>query len=378
MKYFDYAASAPLYPEVLVELTKSFAEDFANPNAIHSLGYDLFEKIESHRASFLKNLGAKASDKFYFLSSATEANNTVIKGLKINVDDIIFYSPADHPSVVVPVESLGAKHESFKILDNGLIDEEDFTERLKNHPATKLVVLTLVNNQSGMIQDVLKLAELTKKYSSAHVHIDAVQGLGKIPFKLSSHIDSVSVTSHKIGGPKGVAGLYLKSSHKVNPLIIGGGQEEGFRSSTVAYPLIAAFHLASMISLKNLEINLQKNNAIKEEVTNKLKSLHEEIIFPFQERSSGHILMFIVPGISSDILIRHLEREKIYLSSTSACSSRISGFNPTLMAMNIEEKFHKNVIRLSLGVPTTKEEGLLFVDKFSEIYHNIKKIQKKK
>lgn len=375
MNYFDYAASSMIYPEVLESLARTQSEDFANPGAQHLLGQKLYEKIEDCRYSFLKFLGGSRNDFFIFTSSATESNNTVIRGLPLNAGDVILFSLADHPSVTVPIIKMAELHkiELREILLNtdGTINEDHFLEALDKK--VKLVVLTHVNNQSGVVHDVESLSLRVKEKSTAHVHIDAVQSFGKIPFKVSTAIDSVSLTSHKIGGPKGIAGLYLKADHKVQPLIWGGAQEHGFRSSTQAFPLIEGFHLATKITLSAQAASFSHVALMNEMIRAKLSAGLTTALFPFNS-TSPYIVAFILPGISSDIILRHLEMKKVYISSTAACSSKVLGFNSSLFAMNIPEKNHKNFLRISLGPKTSLIEVENLIEEFLNVWRSLKPI----
>lgn len=374
MNYFDHAASTFLYPEVLDQLQSSLKEDFANPSAQHILGHDLGEKISFYREDFLKTLGASKNDSFIFTSSATESNNTVIKGITFSEGDTILYCRADHPSVTAPVENTGVQLKEILLNNDGVINVESFELLLDS--SVKLVVLTHVNNQNGVIQDIDLLARLVKEKSGAHVHIDAVQSFGKIPFKLIPAIDSISMTSHKIGGPKGIAGLYLKNDHNVKPLLLGGGQENGFRSSTESFPLIKAFHQATKIAINELSFSSQKINQLSEVIRLELLHAIPTIQMPFMV-TSPYIVSFILPGISSDIILRHLEIRDVFISSTSACSSKQTGVNPTLSAMHISERFHKNFLRISLGPKTTEEEVKVLLKEFVNVWDSVKHMQRR-
>ncbi len=373
MNYFDHAASSALYPEVLEVLFKAHKDHFSNPGSMHALGYALHESIEECRLGFLNALGAKSLDQFIFTSSATESNNTVISGLDFSNGDALLYSKADHPSVTAPIENLkfylNLEAKEMKLLQDGSIDLEHFESLLDQN--IKLVVLTHVNNQSGVINPINKLARMIKERTSAHVHIDAVQSFGKFIFKVTPDMDSMSVTSHKIGGPKGVAGLFLKHDHKVRPLLFGGGQENGFRASTQAYPLIVAFFKAMKISNFDLDTKLQKVQLMNDKIKKNLKENISSLEFPF-EHSSPYIIPMLLPLISSDIILRHLEVREVLISSTSACSSKVKGFNPSLAALNIPEKYHKNFLRISLSSINTDKEVDCLIEKFIEVWCSVK------
>lgn len=378
MNYFDHAATSPIYPEVLDILSKSLREDFANPSSQHLLGHALKENIDQIRMDFIKMLKAKSDDHFHFTSSATESNNTVIRGLSFNEGDSILFSRADHPSVVAPIEFV-ANQKNLKLIEipmesDGTINLEKFKELLD--PSIKLVALTSVNNQSGVINDIESLSHLVKEKTKAHIHLDAVQSFGKIPLVLNTTIDSVSITSHKIGGPKGIAGLFLKKNHSVSALLLGGGQENGFRSSTEAYPLIVAFHKAMKLSTANLEVELARLRLLTDSIHSQMSAEISSLLTPFK-KTSPYIFSFLIPGISSDIVLRHLERREIYISSTSACSSRKTGFNPSLFAMGIPEHYHKNFLRISLGRTTSEREVETLIAEFKNVWSDIKHLKGK-
>ncbi|MFA6238350.1 MAG: aminotransferase class V-fold PLP-dependent enzyme [Bacteriovorax sp.] len=377
MKYFDHAASTSIYPEVLDSMIRTFKEDFANPNSRHLFGSALLKKIDDVRVFFLQTLKADKHDLFIFTSSATESNNTVIKGMIFNEGDTILYSKADHASMVEPIEAIAIEKKlKLKIIPldkRGLIDIEEFKNLLSQD--VKLVAITHVNNQSGVINDIHLLAGLVKEYTAAHVHVDAVQSFTKISFNVSGNIDSSSMTSHKIGGPKGVAGLFLKQNHKIKPLLMGGGQEYGLRSSTQAFPLIKAFADAARISLNKMDESFINALNLNETVKTFLSTHIPAAKFPFVN-TSPYILTFILPGIPSDVLLRRLEQRSFILSSTAACSSKIKGFNPTLASLNISETFHKNVLRLSFGHDTSKESVDLLNTAFLEVWNDLKFLTK--
>lgn len=371
MIYFDHAATTNIEYEVYDFLVQSLKEDFANPSSSHKLGKALQEKIQTAKLDFLKMLGAKATDHFYFTASATESNNTIIKGFNWNAGDAVVFSLADHKSIVEPMlklKSLGVDLININHHQDGTLN----LDSLVANDRVKLVVLSHVNNQSGTIVDLNSSAKLIKElYPKSHLHIDMVQSFTKLDSKINSFIDSVSIAAHKIGGPKGVGGLYLKAGHTVNPLIHGGGQQADFRSGTETYSLDLSFKLAADLRLKTHLADFK----IAEKNINLLKLGIKNIIsnseFPFIN-TSPYILCFIVPKISSDILLRHLEQKNIFLSSTSACSSKVKGFNSTLAALGINEKFHKNVIRLSISKYTTEEEVTEFLSTLSTVWSDLK------
>lgn len=376
MIYLDYAASAPIGAGALNILETSMKEDFANPSSAHKLGKGLHKRIETSRSDFLGFLGAPAGDRLVFTASATECNNMVMMGTGLKEGDNVAVCFADHPSVTAPAEQLAERN--VRIMDiplkpDGAIDEPAFLQSLDD--TVKLVVLSHVNNSSGVITDVCRFSQEIKKINpGTHVHVDAAQGFGKLPLfvrECQKGIDTLCISAHKIGGPKGAAALYLNSGVNVAPLLYGGGQEEGLRASTRAAPLIYSFTEAARDAIENLEPSLAHVTELNRLTRELVKKKIDAAEFPFAETSSPYILAFLLPGISSDIILRHLEQKEIYISSTSACSSKIKGANAVFTALHIPPNRQKNVLRVSFAKQTTKKEVETFCDTLAIIYDEL-------
>ncbi len=358
MIYLDYAATSPMKLEVLESFTKALTQDFANPSSAHKLGKSLHKRVEQIQKELLKDFDSKGT--LLFTSGATESNNTVIKGINYLPDDEILYDAADHPSVVKVVETLSVKRVSFSSKDlHSLLNEK-----------TRLLILTHVHNLSGKINPYLsQLEDIKNKYPRVHIHVDGAQAFGKFPI---DHIscDSYGFSGHKMGAPKGIGGLFLAPQISINTLIDGGQQQDGKRSGTINYPMIEAVYEAYQ-----RKDSLEPLYHLKETVMGKIGEYFD---FPFEkEETSPYILLARCEKISSDILLRFLEMKDIYVSSSSACSSKIKGFNPTYLAMGIQEKHHKNIIRISFSSLTTFEEIERFCkaieETFSELGHLLRK-----
>jgi cysteine desulfurase len=342
MLYFDHAASTPMPGEIRQLLSESLERDFANPAASHRLGRELNAKMQECRTWFLNALGKKRG-QIIFTSSATESNNMVVKGLgalaTVHVD-------ADsHASLTAPAKTV-------KLQETG----------------TKLALLSWVNGQSGKISDLeQQIKQLRSEHTRIHIHVDAVQGFGKIPGNLNN-VDSIALSSHKIGGPKGVALLWIDEGVKLSPLLEGGGHEDGLRSSTPAAPLIFAFQAAAKKSLERQAESLEQIKQLNLRLRTELLSISPQIRFPFESsQTSPYILMLVIPQIPSDIVLRFLEERHVYLSSTSACSSRQKGDNPIFSAMGLPLSEHKHVLRISLGQETSAVEVDQLLQNFSQV-----------
>ncbi|WP_372653842.1 cysteine desulfurase family protein [Halobacteriovorax sp.] len=374
MIYLDHAASTPIVESALNIYIKSLREDFANPSAAHKLGKSSMKKVERARQLILKSLKGSKKDQLIFLSSATEANNLAIKGIKLLPSDRVHYSVGDHPSTSEPVKSLNSQLVEIPLLEGGVIDEAKFLESLDKD--SKLVVLSHVNNQSGNHYDILSLGKKVKdKFPNIHIHVDGVQGLTKVETNLSSLIDSYTISGHKIGAPKGVGALFIKDGVEVETQLHGGGHEFGIRSSTVNTPLILSLCEAITAGLEDVITNNKKVKRINSLMREELEAADLGITFPFSlDDTSPYILSFLLPSISSDIVLRHLEMKDIYVASSSACSSKAKGFNAGFDAMKIDQSKHKFVLRTSFSKDTTTEDIETFVKEITNIIKEIKRL----
>ncbi|MBT7609145.1 MAG: aminotransferase class V-fold PLP-dependent enzyme [Bacteriovoracaceae bacterium] len=381
MIYLDHAASSPLRTETIDEMQQSLQYDFANPSAIHKLGKYQQASLLKIKIEFLKSLSDDRSvlnDSFIFTSSATESNTTLIQGLQLVAGDVALYSEGDHPSLVQNIKTLINKGVSIKaapLNKQGLVDLIWLEENMSKN--VKLCTLSHVNNHNGSIQNLEEISKIIKNNNvDCHFHVDAVQSYGWLDIEVTTwNIDSVTISGHKISAPKGIAGLYIKKDLKVQPLLIGGGHQDGLRSSSEATSLVKSFNVARAEAFKDdlakyIEMNIHLRRRLKKECP--------RTVFPFDlDYTSPKILTFYVKDISSDILLRHLEENEIYISSSSACSSKLKGASPVFLALNIEEENHKSILRLSLGWTNTIDELNKFCDLFNEIILDLEFLLKK-
>lgn len=382
MIYLDHAASTPMLPGAIDVLQKTSMEDFANPSSSHKLGKEILRKIEEARLDFLEAAEATQNYNFIFTGSATESNNSVIKQLKLNDNDEIVVGLWEHPSLTKPAKLWSEK--DIKLVgvpvdSRAMINEDELFNKINQN--TKLLLLSHVNNTSGNICMVSNLSKhLKKNFPDLWIHVDAVQSFGKIKLELDkSSIDSVSIAGHKMGGPKGIAGLYLRKTAEFEALFLGGGQELGLRSSTESWPLINSWHFSMSKYIEEREKNYLYVDQLNELLRNQLTELIPEVEFPFltesKEKNCPYILTFILPGISSDILIRHLEMDDIFVSSSSACSSKLKGENPVFSALKISIEKHNYVIRSSFSPRTPESDIIQFVQAVSTCHKKLMKIK---
>ncbi|MCP4915235.1 MAG: aminotransferase class V-fold PLP-dependent enzyme [Oligoflexia bacterium] len=365
MLYLDYAATAPLLPSVKDIYIRSLDEDFANPHASHSLGRRLSTEVDLIRKEILQDL--KLSGQVIFTGSATESNNLVLSQFaqKKVVTSLVY-----HPSLLNRVRDEISK---LSVNDIGQIDIEKSEELICQ---AELISLQWVNNQFGTIENINEVCEFIRsKNSECWIHIDAVQVLGKTPFNLKDdNFDSLSLSGHKIGAPKGIGCLILKEKHleKMNPLFYGGNQEFGLRSSTLSTPLVKAFGQALKLSASLTEEYFQSARENRQKIIQILKNVFKEKAgFPFEERSCSNIVGFFIKGLSSDVFMRCMEERNVYLSSSSACSSKNKKENLALKELGYDLKMQKSFIRLSFGQNLAEEELELLEESLEKAWEDI-------
>jgi len=384
--YLDNAASTPIDKKVFEEMLPFILENYGNPSSLHKLGRNSRQGIVSSRFRIGKSIGANINE-IYFTSGGTESNNLalfgaakLIKKMKPSCNQIIT-SEIEHDSILETVSNI-SKEMQFQIdylpVNNQGIIQED---KLKDIISTKtgLVSIMLVNNEIGTIQPIKKFVEIVKSKSKNIIfHTDAVQALGKIPINVKDlDIDLLSISSHKINGPKGAGALFIKQGLNLEPLIFGGGQEKKLRSGTENVQSIVGFGKAGEIIKENLENEQQ--NKIKEIQTYAITKILKEIPFcrlngSKTERISNNI-NFSFLGINGEDLLIKLDENKIACSTGSACSSnKKQKASHVLKALGLSYEEITGSIRFSLGYQNTTEEIDIAITKLKEIVEELRKI----
>ena len=384
--YLDNAASTPIDKKVFEEMLPFILENYGNPSSLHKLGRNSRQGIVSSRFRIGKSIGANINE-IYFTSGGTESNNLalfgaakLIKKMKPSCNQIIT-SEIEHDSILETVSNI-SKEMQFQIdylpVNNQGIIQED---KLKDIISTKtgLVSIMLVNNEIGTIQPIKKFVEIVKSKSKNIIfHTDAVQALGKIPINVKDlDIDLLSISSHKINGPKGAGALFIKQGLNLEPLIFGGGQEKKLRSGTENVQSIVGFGKASEIIKENLENEQQ--NKIKEIQTYAITKILKEIPFcrlngSKTQRISNNI-NFSFLGVNGEDLLIKLDENKIACSTGSACSSnKKQKASHVLKALGLSYEEITGSIRFSLGYQNTTEEIDIAITKLKEIVEELRKI----
>lgn len=357
--YFDNSATTRPHREVVKEVSDCMENYFGNPSSAHRLGLEAEKKMKQAREKVARLIGALPQE-IIFTSGGSEANNTAIKGV-ITPGCHIITSKIEHPSVLRVLQKLeksGYEVTYLSVDSRGIIKLEELENSIKDN--TKLVTIMYVNNEIGSIQPVDKIVEIVrKKNKRVKVHIDAVQAAGKIPIDIKKlDVDLMSLSAHKIHGPKGVGALYVRKGIKLEPLILGGGQEWEVRSGTENLPGISGFGVAAEIISSNLNEKIEHVKGIKKHFIERLKEIDNIVInSPYDDNHIGNILNVSFEGVRGEVLLHALEDYNIFVSTGSACSSKkVSEKNYVLPSIGLKECHVEGAIRFSFSYINTVDE----------------------
>lgn len=360
--YFDNSATTRCYSSVTEIVVKTMTEDFGNPSAMHKKGIEA-EHYVKEAAGILAGLLKVQEKEILFTSGGTESNNlALIGGAMANKrsGNHIIITSVEHAAVGQPaayLEELGFEVTCLPVDERGVIRMEALESALR--PDTILVSTMYVNNEVGSVMPVGEIGHLVhEKSPKALYHVDAIQAFGKYriyPKKLG--IDLLSVSAHKIHGPKGVGFLYISEKAKVQPQILGGGQQNGMRSGTDNVPGIAGLGAAAKEIYENFDKNIEHLYELKERLAEGLRSMDKVLINGMELREGApQILSASFPGIRSEVLLHTLEDRGIYVSAGSACSSHKRKASGTLSAMGMGKEQKESTIRFSFSEENTLEE----------------------
>jgi len=368
MIYLDNSATTKVCPDAARAVMEAMTENYGNPSSGHTLGRAAGELLTASRDKIAKALGA-VREEIFFTSGGTEADNwAVINGAKHNsrVGKHVITTAVEHDAVLKPMkelERLGFEVEYIKPDEDGNIPAQRFADAIR--PDTALISVMMVNNETGCVFPIAEIARAIKlKKSRALLHVDAVQGFLKIPFKAKTlGADMISISSHKVHGPKGVGALYIKKGLHLPPFVFGGGQENGYRSGTEALPAIAGFAAAVEVGFKKLGENSSYINGLKEKLRELLaENLPECVIVG--AGTAPHILNISMPGYKSEVIMNFLDAQGICVSKGSACKR--GKRSHVLEAMSIANEVIDGSLRVSLSAENTEGEIKTFVEALAD------------
>ncbi len=359
MIYFDNAATTRVFPEVLAAMQEAMEVTYGNPSAKHIKGMEAENKIREAQEVIAKTLRAKPKEIF-FTSGGTESNNTAILGTAManrRKGKHIVTTKIEHASVYEPMnylEGLGFEITYVDVDSSGTADLVQLEEAVRED--TILVSCMMVNNEIGTVEPISEIGKILKEKNSRTIfHVDAIQAYGKIPvIPKNMGIDLLSMSGHKIHGPKGVGFLYIKEGTKISPIMFGGGQQKGMRSGTENVPGIAGLSCACEKMIGNQYETAEKIQKIKEYFQRRVQEIEG-----IQDNSgqAPHIASISFQKLRSEVLLHALEERGIYVSSGSACSSnKKQAVSGTLNAIGLKDEWKDGTLRFSFSVENTKEE----------------------
>ncbi|MGI6620513.1 MAG: cysteine desulfurase family protein [Bacillota bacterium] len=362
--YMDNSSTTRPFPEVNEAMNSVYARQFGNPSSLHSMGYEA-EKLVSKARKSVANLLGVGEDRIFFTSGGTEANNWAIFGSLRSAGskyNHVIASAVEHPSVLAVMEYLkqiGYRVSLAPVDREGRVDPAQVLSLVGED--TCVVSVMLVQNEVGTVQPCAEigagLAQLGPR--RPRFHVDAVQGFARIDIDVERWgIDLLSISSHKIHGPKGIGALYIRKGVRMHPLILGGGQEQGLRSGTENVPGIAGFGVACDIWAKISGEARRKMYGLRKRLMGGVRAVFPDAVLngPEVENAAPHIVNFSFPGFRGETILHALEKRKVFVSTGSACSSRKSKPSPVILALGKTEEEALSAIRFSMSPYTAVED----------------------
>ena len=380
MIYFDNSATTKPYPEALATYTEVATRIWGNPSSLHNLGSQATRILEASRKQIAELIGKKA-EEIYFTSGGTEGDNWILKGVafeKAPYGKHIIVSDIEHPAIKESAAWLmtqGFEVDYAPVDARGFLKVDALASLLR--PDTTLVSVMAVNNEIGSIQPIHEIAALLEDRPTISFHVDAVQALAKVATEvyLPERVDFATFSSHKFHGLRGVGFVYIKEGKKITPLLTGGGQEKEMRSTTENVAGIAATAKALRLAMENQEAFASKTQQMKEVIRKELANYPDVTIFSGEDHFAPHILTFGIKGVRGEVVVHAFEEFDIYISTTSACSSKAGKPAGTLIAMGVDKSVAQTAVRLSLDLENDMSQVEQFLTKFKLIYEQTRKVR---
>ena len=376
--YLDNSATTKPYKEVVDKMVLALTTQYGNPSSIYKKGIEVEREIKEIRRNIARSLGAKETE-IYFTSGGTECNNTIIRSvanLNKKTKNHIISTVIEHPSVLNTLKDLEA--DGFEVTylpvgKDGKISLEDLKNAIKKE--TILVSVMHVNNEIGTIQPIEEIGKYLKSLDEkVYFHVDGVQSYAKIKFRPSRYnIDFMSVSGHKLHGPKGIGFMYVKENNRIKPLLTGGGQEIGIRSGTENVPGIYGIGEAVRILNQDLEGTIDKIKGLRDLLKEEILANIDNVKINSPEDGVCHVLNVSFRGVRGEVLLHYLEQKEIYVSTGSACSSKKKGSH-VLNAIGLTPDEIEGAIRFSLSDLNTKEEIMKTVEVLKESVSDLRMI----
>ncbi|GKU81579.1 cysteine desulfurase family protein [Niallia sp. NCCP-28] len=371
MIYLDNSATTKPFPDVVKSYSTVATEFFGNPSSLHSIGGQAEKLLTQARMQIADLLGVK-SNEIYFTSGGTEGNNFALKGAANAYQGRgkhIITTEIEHDSIHKVMEQL--QEDGFTITylpvdENGLVSVEDIKSNIRKD--TSIVSIMHVNNEIGSIQPIAEIGSVIKKQKpSVLFHVDGVQGIGKLPVELKkANIDLYTISAHKFHGLKGNGVLYIREGLVLAPLLAGGGQERNYRSGTENVAGAVSTAKALRMQLDNQLHKKDKLVELNRYLRENLAKMEDVVIHSPLDKSIPHIINFSILGIKAEVFVHALEKHNIYLSTTSACSSKSNTVSKTLTSMEVAKDVAESSFRISLHYDNTLEEIKITIEKIAD------------
>lgn len=355
MIYLDYAASSPPFSEVIEKMGQVAQTHFSNPGGLHTAGASARQILQKSRAILAQSTNVRP-EEIFFTSGGTESNNwAVVCGCGNGSKKHIVCSAAEHSSVLEAVRRMAQKGYEVTYL-NPSHDGCILPEAVKNalRPDTALLCVQAVNNETGVLQDVDALADLAHRHGVRYF-CDGVQSFEHVPQNLHK-ADLISLSAHKLGGPRGVGCLIVRQPNLIDPLIVGGGQEFGYRSGTENLPGIAGFALAASLSARNLAQEQPRLQALLSLLESELRQIAPDMVVAGAGAPRSSILCCAFPGMSGEEMVMRLDLKGICASPGAACAAASGQPSHVLRSMGYSPKEAAEFVRFSPGRNTTRDE----------------------
>ncbi|MGB0221361.1 MAG: cysteine desulfurase family protein [Sinimarinibacterium flocculans] len=360
--YLDHNATTRVDPRVLEAMLPYLSGPYGNASSLHRFGRAARDAVERARVQVASLVGAQPGEVVW-TSGGTESNNLAIKGVAALHPGRVLYGATEHPAVMEAAEALGDQRtvEAVAVDGQGLVDWPAFARQLERGPVA-LVALMRANNETGVIQDVARAAPMVRA-AGARLHVDAVQAAGKMALDFEAlGADLMSLSSHKLYGPKGIGALVRRAGIDLWPLHHGGPQEKGLRGGTENVAAIVGFGEAAELAEREWQARAGQVGVLRERLEAALRELPGVVIFGAQVERLPNTVQFALPGYDGEALLMQLDRKGFAVSSGSACASGKGEPSHVLLAMGLSRETARGAIRVSLGVASTAEEVDGFVD----------------
>ena len=380
MIYFDNSATTPVWPEVLATFDQVTKQIWGNPSSLHKLGELAWNLLEQSRRQIAQLLGVLPSE-IIFTSGGSEGDNWVIKGTalaKRQFGKHIITSSVEHAAVrnaMAQLEELGFEVTYLPVDQTGRVKPADVQAALRSD--TILVSIMAVNNEIGTIQPIKEIGEILQAYPRVHFMVDAVQALGKglDDVVFSDRVDFATFSAHKFHALRGTGFVYAKQGRQLAPLINGGGQERGQRSGTENVAGLAAMARAIRLVKEKEAQSVKQEQAVRTAIFKHLQQFdHVHLFSDLTPQFASHVLCFAIEGVRGETVVHAFEDHDIYISTTSACSSKKQAEASTLAAMKVPTRLAESAVRISLGDQNTLADAVAFNQAFDQVYAGFQKI----